>query len=276
MSGMEPQHTAAQLPIHVRIADDIRIKIEQGDLPEGTELPTLHQLCDQWNTSISSARSAINLLKQQGLITGGRGKPSAVRRKPRQIVRSSDRHQVEKDLVLTQEQERQRTGVSETDLGASIDDLAFTADFDVIRADDELAEALKVDRDSKVLRRVYELTEPRSGNRVMWSVSYIPYGLVSSNPALLDADNEPWPGGTQHQLYTVGIEIARVDDDVTSSMPTTVEAQLWGMDPGVPMLHVRRISIDTQDRVVEISDADFPGDRTRLHFSTPLKLWETA
>jgi GntR family transcriptional regulator len=104
-------------------------------------------------------------------------------------------------------------------------------------------------------------------------VSYLPYALISANPDLLDSKNEPWPGGTQHQLYTVGIEITRIVDVVTSVMPTTAEAKHWELDAGVPMLRVRRISIDTQDRVVEVSDADFPADRTELRFATPLKQW---
>lgn len=90
----------------------------------------------------------------------------------------------------------------------------------------------------------------------------IPHALLSTNPDLLDSKNEPWPGGTQHQLYTVGIEIACVVDVVTSAMPTTAEAKQWELDAGVPLLRVRCISIDTQDRVVDVSDSDFPADRT--------------
>ncbi len=42
------------------------------------------------------------------------------------------------------------------------------------------------------------------------SRSWLVYDLVASNPDLLDPSNEPWPGGTQHQLSTVGIELARI------------------------------------------------------------------
>jgi GntR family transcriptional regulator len=90
----------------------------------------------------------------------------------------------------------------------------------------------------------------------------------------MDASNEPWPGGTQHQLYTVGIEIMTMIDEVTAKMPTTVDRQAWGLDNGIPLLLVRRISIDKLDRIVEVSDAVFPADRTKLEFKTPLKPWE--
>ena len=54
-------------------------------------------------------------------------------------------------------------------------------------------------------------------------------------------------------------------------MPTTVDQQLWDLEDGVPLLSVRRISIDDQDRVVEVSNAVFPVTGTKLIFTTPLK-----
>src|SRR5262249_40076216 len=101
-----------------------------------------------------------------------------------------------------------------------------------------------------------------------------PVHLIESNPALLDSANEPWPGGTQHQLYTVGIEIARMDTEVTATMPTTVEMQRWSMMDGVPLLCGRKLAVDTNGRVVEVSDARYPADRTKMLFSFPLKPWE--
>jgi GntR family transcriptional regulator len=106
-----------------------------------------------------------------------------------------------------------------------------------------------------------------------YSTSYMPLNLVASNPALLDAANEPWPGGTMHQLSTVGIEIMTVIDEVTARMPTTVEVQAWGLPDGIPLIFCRRISLDSDNRTVEISDSDYPADRTELRFVTPLKPW---
>ena len=63
-------------------------------------------------------------------------------------------------------------------------------------------------------------------------------------------------------------------DQVTARMPTTVEAQLWDMPDGVPLLFCRRISIDEDNRTVEISDAHYPADRTEFRFVTPLEPWK--
>ena len=97
---MDPRPTTVQAPIHLQIADDIRMQIERGELSPGDSLPTLAQLCERWSCSMNSARGAINLLKAQGLITAGRGKAPIVRIPPGRVIRSSERHQAEKDQAL--------------------------------------------------------------------------------------------------------------------------------------------------------------------------------
>ncbi|UQU67541.1 GntR family transcriptional regulator [Couchioplanes caeruleus] len=270
---MKPQPTAVAAPIHLRIADDLRMRIERGELEPGDPLPTLQILCDDYDCSLNSARAAIALLKQQGLITGGRGKAATVRTPVPRVCRSSERHQAEKDLALQPQDVRASTGVAETDMGSRIEELSFLTQYDKIAPSRKLAADLGVAVDTEVLQRLYEMRDRRDGRRLSWSISYIPIPLIEGNPKLLDAANEPWPGGTLHQLHTVGIEVMKVVDQVSASMPTTAEAHEWRLDDGVPMLHVRRISYDEGERVVEISDANFPADRTELSFTTHLKKW---
>ncbi len=269
--GVNPQPTAVVGPLKLRIADDIRMRIERGELAAGDSLPTLEELCERWRCSANPAREAVALLKQQGLITTGQGKPPVVRAPVRRIVRSSGRHQAGKDLVRASDTERRTAGVA--DMGVRPGQLVFSARYDAIEAHGDLAGVFNVSPGTSLLRRVYEMSDPRSRRRQAWSVSYVRYALIRANLDLLDSKNEPWPGGTQHQLSTVGIEIASVVDVVTSLMPTTAEARQWDLDAGVPLLRVRCISIDTQDHVVEVSDADFPADRTELRYTTLLEPW---
>lgn len=97
-------------------------------------------------------------------------------------------------------------------------------------------------------------------------MSCIPKNWVEGNPALLDESNEPWRGGTLHQLSTVGIEIMKVVDEVTARMPSGAEAQAWDLPPGIPLLFCRRLSYDRDDKLIEISDAWYPADRTELGY----------
>jgi GntR family transcriptional regulator len=269
---MEPEATTTLPPIKVQIADDIRMQIERGDLQPGDPLPALHELADGWECSITSARDAVDLLKQQGLITGGRGKVPVVRPRHRRVVRDSARHQLEKDLAAAPEDVRRQHGEAEDDLGDSIRDLNFSTDYSEIQAGPKLAEVFSCSPEEFLLQKRYETSDKR-GTRLAYSVAYVPVRLIEGNQELFDAGHEPWPGGAQHQFRTVGIEIGKMVDEVTSSMPTTADVQRWKLDAGVPMIHVRRISIDTSGHVVEVSDAQYPADRTKLRFTTPLKLW---
>jgi GntR family transcriptional regulator len=261
--------------MQLRIADDLRMRIERGDLMPGDSLPTLQELTRQWSCSINSARAAVTLLKQQGLLHGGRGKALTVKVPPRRVVRSSERHQVEKNLVLAAYEERRGIGEAELNSGTPLEQLDFSAHYDTVLAPKLLARIFAIPEDAPLLRRVYETLDQGTGYRQSKSVSYLPRHLVEGNPDLLDQDCEPWPGGTQHQLYTVGIEIVRIADEVTARMPTTVDIRDWGLDEGVPLLRVRRTSIDREGRVVEVADSEYPADRTELRFTTPLAKWST-
>jgi hypothetical protein len=97
--------------------------------------------------------------------------------------------------------------------------------------------------------------------------------FVESNPKILDERNEPWPGGTLHQLSTVGIEIMKVVDEVTARMPSNAETEAWDLPPGIPLLFCRRLSYDRYDTLIEISNAWYPADRAELRFVTPLQPW---
>ena len=270
---MEPRPTAVPAPIQLRIADDIRMRIERGELTPGDSLPTLGELCERWSCSMNSARGAVGLLKAQGLITAGRGKAPIVRIPPSRVVRSSERHQVEKDMARRPEGERGAIGEAETNLSMSIRDQGFTSRYDQTPADSEMAKLFGIAPGEMLLRRRFESKDARTEHLLSLSTSHIPLSLVSSNPDLLNEENEPWAGGTQHQLSTVGIEVMCIIDEVTGRMPSTVEAQLWGIPDGVPLLICRRISIDSQNHTVEISDAEYPADRTEFKFVTPLKPW---
>jgi GntR family transcriptional regulator len=103
--------------------------------------------------------------------------------------------------------------------------------------------------------------------------SYLVRATVAGNPKLLDSSNEPWPGGTQSQLHTVGIEIVRIDERVTARPPTSEEAEELGLPPGTAVLVLRKTSYDTDGRIVEISDVTMPGDRTELIFTTEMGRW---
>jgi GntR family transcriptional regulator len=77
-----------------------------------------------------------------------------------------------------------------------------------------------------------------------------------------------------HQLHTVGVELARIEDHVVASMPTPDEQRLLDIPPGIPLLRVRKISYSVTGEAVEVSDIPLPADRTELIYTTELERWQ--
>ncbi|MER6138924.1 GntR family transcriptional regulator [Streptomyces sparsogenes] len=188
----------------------------------------------------------------------------------RRVERHNDRHQWEKDRARRSRAERLRTGSTEHDTGLEAADLVFHAEYREAVADEERAALFGVPVGTRLLERIYR-TRCREDFPFALVRSYLVHEVAAANPDLLDDANEPWPGGTQNQLDTLGIELDRIEERITARPPTVEEAEELGLEEGVPVILLRKISLDIDDRVVEFSDVTFPGDRTELVFTTCLK-----
>ncbi|MDX6741408.1 GntR family transcriptional regulator [Actinocorallia sp. A-T 12471] len=69
-----------ELPLHERIAVDLRRRIATGELAVGDPVPSEAQLCAQWGASRGPVRQALAALRAEGMVGGGRGKPPVVLR----------------------------------------------------------------------------------------------------------------------------------------------------------------------------------------------------
>ncbi|MGW7537791.1 GntR family transcriptional regulator [Amycolatopsis sp. NPDC054798] len=264
---------AGVMPLHLQIADVYRSRMDSGELAAGDSLPTLAAIQDEFGCSEGTASQAMAVLRAEGRITGRRGKPPVVREPPARIRLDAEWTSEQKRLVLEPEEVRRERGAIEMTAGIPINETHSTHLYDEIPATPELAQEFSIEPGETLVRRRYEMTSRKNRVRLSYSVSYIPKDLIRSNPDLLDDSKEPWPGGHQHQLYTVGIEIGSFVRKFRSQIPPPDERQKWAMEPGVPMIKIRSKSIDINGRVVELSDADYPADRTEVEIVEHLERW---
>jgi DNA-binding transcriptional MocR family regulator len=66
------------VPLYRQVADDLRRKIENGDLAPGAELRPEARLAHEYDVGREVIRDALALLRSDGLIISVRGKPSRV------------------------------------------------------------------------------------------------------------------------------------------------------------------------------------------------------
>ncbi|MDH6111539.1 GntR family transcriptional regulator [Kitasatospora sp. MAP12-15] len=259
--------------VYERIADDLRRLIRAGELAPGDRLPAETSLVDQYGKSLPTVRQALALLQSEGLIEKKHGRGNFVREARKLVQRTNDRHQWEKDRARSSLHERQQTGATERDTGLELDDLVFTAEYREISADAAWAAAFGVSEGTILLERVFRTRYRAESAPFNLTHSYLVRDMIAGNPDLLDAAREPWPGGTQNQLFTVGIEVDRVEERVTARPPTAEETEELELPPGTSVLVLRKSTYDINDRVVDIADVTLPGDRTEMTFTTRLERW---
>ncbi len=255
------------------ISDDIRRQIADGELRPGDRLPGETALIERYKVSVPTLRQALSTLRAQGLIESKHGIGTFVRSPRLKVIRRNERHQREKSLVHAPEEERRRNGSAETDTGRRTDEFSFSAQYETIPAPEPVATALGVPIGTDLLRRTYRSRFTSEDVPLAFGNSYLVLDLVKKNPDLLDPHLEPWPGGTMHQLSTLGIEVDRVVEDITTRLPSPDEMRELGLIPGTAVFVVHKSMIDTNDRVVEFSDFVLPGDRHRLIYTTQLERW---
>ncbi|MFF1868036.1 GntR family transcriptional regulator [Kitasatospora herbaricolor] len=257
-----------------KIADDLRVRIRAGEWLPGGKLPSeTPELTAHYKTSLPTIRQALGVLAAEGVVDKVHGRGNFVRKPRKRVMRTNQRHQWEKDRARAPEGTRKATGATEHDTGLTVSDLVFSADFRKVEADEALADVFGVAAGTPLLERIYRTRYEEEDAPFNLSHSYLVYDVVKANPDLLDASTEPWPGGTQNQLFTLGIELDRIEEHFTARPPTAEEAEELGLRAGVSVLILRKVSIDTDGRVVEVSDVTLPGDRTELVFTTPLNRW---
>jgi len=262
-------------PRYVQVADALQDQIRSGELLPDTPLPSEPDLAETYGLSRTSVRNAIRLLRAQGIVRVERGKGTFVRATVQRIVRNaSERYPAEKQrALLIDDTERGSVGASEMDSGLTFSDLRFEAKYDVIDAQGDVAQLLEVPPGTPVLRRAFASFKVDSGDQVQSSCSYIPHELIRHHPELLDSSREPWPGGTMHQLRTVGVEVMSITDRITTRVPTVEEAEDLHIEDGIPVFVLWKICRDKDGLAVEVAEVVLPGDRTELAYTTELEPW---
>ncbi|MEV0344034.1 GntR family transcriptional regulator [Nocardia sp. NPDC050713] len=257
-----------------RIAGELRRRIKDGELAPGERLPTEQELVAQFGVSLATIRQALSSLRTEGLISSRHGLGSYVRQPHKMITRRSERHQLEKDTVRKSEEERRHAGSAENDTGRHTNDFVFSASYTTMVADEDVAKVFGVAEGTPVLQRSYRTRFRDEDVPVAVGCSYVLLDTVRANPALLDSRNEPWPGGTMHQLSTVGIEVDRVVEELTTRLPSPDEIEELDLLPGTAVFAVRKTMFDINGQPVEHSDFILPGDRHRLVYTTQLERWK--
>lgn len=246
-----------------RIAEDLRRAIAAGKHGPGEKLPSERELAEQYGTARNTAREAIRLLLEQGLVTAEHGRGVFVRQRPPVRRIAMDRYRA--DQQVSTAPDPQTSFTKDQDIAWS--DYRLDRDYSQVRAGDELADLFELAPDTQLLRRHFVFWARGVPSQI--SINYLPWEIVGGTP-VADPDNEPWPGGTLDQCRSLGYPITRVEESVTSRMPTTEEATTLQMAAGTPVLTITRRLLSNERAMEVCKDIVLPADQVILDYAIDL------
>jgi GntR family transcriptional regulator len=254
------KHADGNLPPSRRIAAALRHAIETGQLTAGQQLPSERALAATHGTARNTAREAIRLLAESGLVTSEHGRGVFVRR-PEPLIRlGSGRYS----------RKYRDAGLSPFLLECARQ--GKTGRFEVLstgraEAPQDVARKLAIPAGANVLVR--ENIFWASADPVHRVTTWIPWETADGT-SLLDAE-VPHPYGIHGILEERGHVMTRMQESVSARMPTEAETGYLRLQPGVPVLDVEHVSIDQNGSPYELTRFVMRGDMTGLLYDTPVE-----
>ncbi len=243
----------AKQPAYESVANDLRAAIHDGTYPPGSTLPRLEDLMAKHRVGTGTARKAIAILADEGLVEAIRRRGTVVRAAPvrnvivreRKIFR--DEHGYFFDLTAQTWVAIQKPTVRKDPPPADIADILGTVPGQKV----VIRDRVMGDPDTKQPRHV--------------SLSYLPPWLVDELPVIAAVDTGP--GGIYDRMEEHLQGQLVMDERIGVRPPSGRERELWTMAPGTAMLRLLRIVSSPTGQVCEINETAMPGDRNEIGYA---------
>jgi GntR family transcriptional regulator len=241
-----------------QIADQLRSEIVAGRFTPGAQLPAERQLAETYQVHRATVRRAIMELKSEGLVESAQGRGNLVRnREPVRRVswgRAIPAARSHGDALPDMAPASRYGAFEECDYRPSL----LTA---VRRenAPEQVARAMGVPPGERVLVRERHVGAP--GRLIQLTTTYVSPAMLELMPQIEYEDVEPervyaWMEGCGLRL--------RQQDAVTARMPRPDEARALRLGPGLPLLVIRRLTLDQRDRVLDVTDMRLAAEANEL------------
>ncbi len=234
-------------PKYAQVVAQIKRRIERGEYPPGSLLPSEHQLVDEFGLSRPTIVKALSALRQDGWIDTQQGKGSFVRGRP---------------ALAGAERTRPAHGVlelPEAELSGELVQAGVKAAPPHVRA------LLGLEPGAKAFLRQRLLTE--DGEPVELASAWLPLDIAAGTDlASADLLNE----SIRHHLQTrKKIRLDHAVERITARHPSGEEAELLRVSADAPVLSVIVTAYDAASNPVQVSDLVLPGQRHELRDAYP-------
>ena len=235
-------------PKYAQVVAEIKRRIERGDYPPGSLLPSEHQLVDEFGVSRPTIVKALSSLRQDGWIDTQQGKGSFVRGRP--ALAGAERTRPAQNALE----------LPETALSGEL-----------VQAGIKLAPAyvttlLGMEPGAKAFLRQRLLSDD-DGEPVELASLWLPLELAGgtdlASPDLLGES-------IRHHLQArKKVRLDHAVERISARKPTGEEAGLLRLAQDTPVLNVIVTAYDATARPIQVTDLVLPGDRHEIHDAYP-------
>jgi GntR family transcriptional regulator len=245
-------------PMYRRIADDLRGKIDSGEIAQGAQLPTEIELMDEYDASRNTVRDAIKLLTTRGMVEPRPGQGTFVIEKINPFVTT-----LTSEPVTGQGGGEGRIYIAEVEAGRRTPTVSDPR-VEVQRANEPIADVLRIKEGDQVVSRHFQ----RFIDGVPFSLqtSFYPMTLVLQGATrLIEATDIP-EGTVVYLADTPGVKQVGYRDSIQVRPPDNQEASFFRIpaDGQIPVFEIYRVAFDENGDRIRLTITIYPVDRNRL------------
>ena len=245
-------------PMYRQIAEDLRGKIEAGEIAQGDQLPTEIELMEQYDASRNTVRDAIKLLTARDLVETRPGQGTFVVERINPFV-----------TTLTEDPVTGRGGgeghvyIAEVAAGGRTT-VTTVPRVEVQQAGVAMADALRINGGDQVVSRHQQRLI--DGTAFSLQTSFYPMSLVQRGATRLIEAADLEEGTVAYLANTLGIKQAGYRDSIQVRPPDETEASFFRLpaDGRVPVFEVYRVAFDEEGNRIRLTITIYPVDRNRL------------
>lgn len=227
----------AKQPLHKKISDELRLKIDEGELAVDEKIPSENELCEQFSVSRLTVRRSLQTLEQEGLIYRCQGLGAFVKDQEatKQMIHLSD---FEEDMI-----------------GAGMRPESKVLLSSVVTPTKEVLRQMHLQEGTKVFR----LDRLRLGNErpVAFDTTWLPmvYGQLIADENMADTT-----------IYKVLEEKYHIDvvsgkARITAALPDEDLCRHLDIEAGNPLLLFRRTSYTENEKLIYYQERYIRPDR---------------
>jgi GntR family transcriptional regulator len=249
-------------PMYRRIADDLRRKIESGELGHGSRLPTEIELMESYTASRNTVRDAVRWLATRSLVETRPGQGTFVAG-------------TVEPFVTMLSSEMIRTGLGGDYIGVSGDNPAETATdrrhpadtvprIEIQQASELVAAELELGEDLTVVSRHQQ--RRIGGTPYSLQTTFYPMGLVQRGAVRLIQAEDLIPGAVTYLQQTLGIKQVGWRDKITVRPSDATETAFFHLpeDGRIAVFETIRTAYDDSGKPLRVTITTYPADRNQF------------